>query len=396
MENKKKSTKVWTEDNTKKYTTLFNYMTNKYGEDKVNEESFINDYKRTLMKEVEMNPKWGSSAKENYYFMIKKWLARRDKNDRYVNIYGKKGFDLLTTNKKAIAENTLDDKEKENYRDYSYFTNILNNRDPFGPTIKTHYEYLLLACLILQPPLRTDFYRSATLLKKLDDNDGKHNYVYINKRGKNTVMFIVNKDKATNYRVYKKNKNLSNIVIENQRLADLIVESFQKYPRKYLFENPKIKDKFNPQTILKYLRKITDLEAINDQMMRSIYITHFYSKNPTYQKKHELALDMRHSVDTASMNYAKVFDEDDEPAGKPSEDVEELNRENFRLKEELKECKEQKKANTEEDPALYNKRRSDILYRYNKKNVAPTEKTMKKYDVKYDTVKNIYIINING
>ena len=60
-------------------------------------------------------------------------------------------------------------------------------------------------------------------------------------------MFIVNKDKATNYRVYKKNKNLSNIVIENQRLADLIVESFQKYPRKYLFENPKIKDKFNPQ-----------------------------------------------------------------------------------------------------------------------------------------------------
>ena len=100
---------------------------------------------------------------------------------------------------------------------------------------------------------------------------------------------------------------------------------------------------------------------------------------------------MRHSVDTASMNYAKVFDADDEePAGKPSEDVEELNRENFRLKEELKECKEQKKANTEEDPALYNKRRSDILYRYNKKNVAPTEKTMKKYGVKYDTVKKIY------
>ena len=53
MENKKKSTKIWTEDNTKKYTTLFNYMTNKYGEDKVIEDSFINDCKRTLMTEVE-------------------------------------------------------------------------------------------------------------------------------------------------------------------------------------------------------------------------------------------------------------------------------------------------------------------------------------------------------
>ena len=47
-------------------------MTNKHGEDKVIEDSFINDYKRTLMKEVEMNQKWGNSAKENYYFMIKK------------------------------------------------------------------------------------------------------------------------------------------------------------------------------------------------------------------------------------------------------------------------------------------------------------------------------------
>ena len=50
---------------------------------------------------------------------------------------------------------------------------------------------------------------------------------------------------------------------------------------------------------------------------------------------------MRHSVDTASMNYAKVFDDDEEPAGKPSEDVEKLNKENFRLKEELKQCQEE-------------------------------------------------------
>ena len=96
----------------------------------------------------------------------------------------------------------------------------------------------------------------ATLLKKFDDDDGKDNFLYINKRGKNHVTFIVNKDKATDYRVYKKNKNLGKIEIKDQKLSDLIVESFEKYPRKYLFENPKIKDKFNPQTLLKYLRKI--------------------------------------------------------------------------------------------------------------------------------------------
>ena len=66
--------------------------------------------------------------------------------------------------------------------------------------------------------------------------------------------------------------------------------------------------------MLKHLRKITDLEAINDQMMRSIYVTHFYQQNPTHGKKQELAQQMCRSVMVASMNYAKVFDEDDEPA----------------------------------------------------------------------------------
>ena len=46
-------------------------MVDKYGEDNVNEDTFINDYKRTLMKEVEDTSKWVSSAKENCYFMNK-------------------------------------------------------------------------------------------------------------------------------------------------------------------------------------------------------------------------------------------------------------------------------------------------------------------------------------
>ena len=96
MEHKKKSTKNWTADNVLKYTTLFNYMKKKHGESKVKEDTFINDYKRSLMKEIEDNPKLGVSMRENLFFMISKWIARVDMNDRYVKIYRKKGFDLLT------------------------------------------------------------------------------------------------------------------------------------------------------------------------------------------------------------------------------------------------------------------------------------------------------------
>ena len=74
----KKSTEVWTYDNGKKYTTLFNYMVNKYGEEKVNEDTFINDYKRTLMKEVEDNPKWGSKlSQRNLLFYDKKVFSKK-------------------------------------------------------------------------------------------------------------------------------------------------------------------------------------------------------------------------------------------------------------------------------------------------------------------------------
>ena len=46
-------------------------LTKKYGEKKVNKDTFINDYKRNWMKEIEDNSKWGAFAKENFYFMIK-------------------------------------------------------------------------------------------------------------------------------------------------------------------------------------------------------------------------------------------------------------------------------------------------------------------------------------
>ena len=66
--------------------------------------------------------------------------------------------------------NELDDKEKENYKEYEYFINILKTSQA-GPTINEHYEYLLLSLLVLQPPLRTSFYNTAYLLETLDRNN---------------------------------------------------------------------------------------------------------------------------------------------------------------------------------------------------------------------------------
>jgi hypothetical protein len=52
-------------------------------------------------------------------------------------------------------------------------------------------------------------------------------------------LYIVNKDKASNYKPYNMNKNLSKIELSYEPLELLINDSYTKYPKKYLFENSK-------------------------------------------------------------------------------------------------------------------------------------------------------------
>lgn len=393
-----------TPDNDKKYKTLFNYLSTKYGVDKVNKDSYINDYKTTLMNEINDNSKWKNGTKESYYFMISKWLSLNTSDEEYIKIFREKGHDILVENRKIINENKLDEKEKENYRDIKYFEDILKDESKKGTTLTSHYEYLLLACVIWNPPLRTDFYRSATYIKGLTENDFKNNFVHVDE-DKN-VVFVVNKDKSSNYKVYKENKSLSLIIVNDNRLCDLLSESFLKYPRKFLFENEKTKKPFSQNTLLGYLRNITGLEGINDQMMRSIYITNFYKTPKTYQQKLMLAYSMRHSIDTAQQNYLKVLD--DEPTeDTPFDELRLFINNNKELKETIRDLINDnnmplildplKITPTEDEPIeiedtkTFSKRRKDMLYRYNKKNVKPSDKTMNKYNIKYDIENKKYI-----
>jgi hypothetical protein len=382
---KKQFKKPWTDAHTKKYEWLYNYMSKHYDNmDKVN---YIEVNKRELMGIIEKNENWSDSSKEGLCFMISRYLYNKKNNDRYVKIYSRKGFELLQKTKQKEELNELDDKEKENYKEYEYFINILKTHQP-GPTINDHYEYLLLSLLVLQPPLRTSFYNTAYLLETLDRNNGKDNYIYLNRRGKIHAYFFVNKDKASNYKLYKMDKTLSKIQILNDDLAELINDSFLKYPRKYLFEINK--KPVSDGLLLKWLRSITGIDKINVDMMRSIYITWFYKHNKTYGARDELSRRMRHSQATASKNYLKVFDDDEKPT--PIERVETLNTDNLLLVKQIKKLEQQlNKCNNEVDEPLYKKRRADIIYRINKKNVKPKEDTINKYNIIYDEVNKEYI-----
>ena len=142
-------------------------------------DSFIEDNKKEFSFIIEGNPKWGDSSKMAYYYMISRWLDIKNEKDPYVKIYAQRGYDLQTKIEQSNGENKLDLKEQENVKPYEYFENILYNLSDEQDTIKTNYQRLLLSLLILQPPMRTDFYTTAKFITNIKDNYKINNFVLI-------------------------------------------------------------------------------------------------------------------------------------------------------------------------------------------------------------------------
>ena len=380
-----KNKKPWSAAHEKLYSMLYNYY--KMVKPTIVEFTFIEDNKRHLKSIIEKNDKWGNSTKEQLYFMVARYLENFDgKNIKYVKIYKQLGYDLMQSNRQKENNNLQDEKEMENYRSHEYFINLLNNIKP--EEIKTkigHYQYLLLNLLVLQPPLRTSFYITTQFLRKISENYKTTNYIWINKKGELKVNYIVNNDKVSKTKTYTMNKNLNYIKLDNEKLISLINESYEKFPRKYLFE---LDDKpITSPTYLNWLRKITDVRNINNDIMRSSYINWFYDNNKSLADKEKLSTLMRHSVLTAQRNYLKVIDESEKITGNADDNIKKIKTENELLKNKLENCTNENKLTESQ----FNKRRRDVIYKANKKGVEIKENTLTKYKIKFDENLNKYV-----
>jgi hypothetical protein len=379
--------KKWSPEHQKKYNWLYNYLITK--KEGLNKDNYLLKFpKRELISLIKKNEAWGESSKEGLFFMIARWLELNAENHPDVRWFQELGYDIKKKRDAREGENQLDEKEKENFREHSYFVNILDNIKPEDiATAQGHYQYLLLALLTLQPPLRTSYYTSAKFTKTekgtrvIDEN-----FLLLAFRGKPRAYYIVNKDKASNYKEYAKDESLSIIDIKDDRLVDIIYDSYKKYPRTYLFQS---KDKpISQETLLAMLRKITNLPGLTIDMMRASYVTYFYEQKQTYKERDELSKQMRHSQSTASKNYRKVLDT--VTYAKKDDEIEALQKENDLLKHKILELQNKLKE-YEPDQKIFKKRRNDVLYTLNVGKVKPREDTLKKYNIKLDQDTGKYI-----
>lgn len=383
--NKTHINKPWTKTHINKFNWLFNWFVKTHDEE-ANKNNFIDENKNKLIKLI-LNEKWKDTSKESLLFMVSRYLFNKNNNDKFIKLYSQEGYNLKIKKDNEEGKNELDEKETQNYRTIEYLNNCLELHEPqANDNIKEHYKHLLLMMLIKQPPLRTSFYTTAKLLRLSTDNNKNDNYIYITRKGKLKIYYIVNKDKATNYKLYNINKNLSKIKVEDNELEKFIYNSFVLYPRLYLFEINK--KPISENTILKYLREITNTPQINIDMLRSAYITNFYNNNMTFNERETLSHKMRHSQATASKNYLKVSNIDKIT---PDEKIKELSKQNIILNKLISECHIKIKAleKTPENGKEYNKKRNDILYLLNKGRTSKPE-TITKYNILHDNKTNKY------
>jgi hypothetical protein len=365
----------WSAANESSYSMLHTYLKSKIAN--LDEFTFITDHKRQIMSVIEDNPSWAHGTKGGLFFLVAKFLKLKGEK-RYSKLYSQKGYNFLQITKEAENDNKQDDKEVENYRDRQFFINVLEAIDYNKiTTITEHYKYLLLSMLTYQPPVRSSFYAHCLFITTEKENNRLNNFIKINMRKPVTVSYIINTDKVSNSKIYSMNKELSIIKVINSDLTNLIIDSYQKYPRTYLFE---LNNKpISQPTLLAWLRDITKVDGINVDMMRSSYINWFYAHNKSMGSREKLANQMRHSVLTSMKNYLKVIP-GVEAAEKLPDNIIELQTEVTRLK-----------TNCEEPlgDLQFRKRRRDAIRTINSGGV-PRSSTLSKYQITYDSTTKLY------
>lgn len=413
--------KPWSHVHEKNYKWLYGSLKNNPRFPNLDYKTYIDKYKKPLLTFIEQNDKWKDTSKENLLFMIARYLYNRQVDnktyDYYVDHYSEAGYALKLLQDEKAGENKMSDKELKSMKPRQHFVNLLSSinddelfaEDKQNTKYLDHLRYLMLSTLIYQPPLRTDFYTTAEFTTKKPkrakiitlENDKKSrkekqleqlpNYIWISKRGKGTVTFIINHDKVSNTKTYKNNKELSEIVVEEEALKQLMIRSYKRYPRKYFMQtNLNRNIPTASTTLLQWIKKISQEPEITISIFRKIYINWFYDTHKTFSDRFKLAHKMRHSMMTAQKDYRKVDETVEEAKGEKEYDIviNELQQEILTLKSTIKDLEEKLKSyqNKKAEPVSllhYRKARRDIIGYCNKHGKTPKKETIKRYDLKF-------------
>lgn len=249
------------------------------------------------------------------YFIIKHWTGNLQETRKIKQV--SEWVENARNSQKEVdaleKQNKKTNKELENWKSYEDICKIRDSIKVEKDDIPAANEKLLLQMTTMQPPLRNDFYASVEFIQFPDwinHEDKTKNYLVLRTfRKVKSAFYVVNDDKVSNRAAYYNDDNFRIIDIESKELIKILHDSYDKRQRKNVFENS-LNQAYSNDTIYDLLlhRKYN----LNFDILRSAYVTWYHKNNPTYGDREKLAQKMRHSLDIALKNYAKVEDKQEE------------------------------------------------------------------------------------
>ena len=131
--------------------------------------------------------------------MIVNYLNKFDSKNENIALFKQEGQKLRKIIEEEEGDTKMSQKEQENMRPLQLFIDILKSYDlnKILEDKALSFKYLLLAMLILQPPLRTSWYNSAKFIFKKSDDDKQTNFILITKGKNPKITIIINHDKVS-------------------------------------------------------------------------------------------------------------------------------------------------------------------------------------------------------
>lgn len=248
------------------------------------------------------NSNYAVSTKRDYLIIYSIVLKNFNQMNAYKIVYEqvKKYAKIHNDNE---YKQCLDENEQKNYIKYEDLlikVNLLIDEYNENKNKKNIMKLLLLSLYVLHPPLRNDYYNMKIIYNDYDD-DTKNNFLLVSN---NNYYVIINNDKVI------KKHGRGEIPILNKIVKNIltIYLSDYAYNHIYLFENNNNKP-YTKRQIQYYINQMfkNDNKTLTIYNLRSAYISNFYKNNLDILNRNILADKMRHSRQTAEVNYCKFF-----------------------------------------------------------------------------------------
>ena len=275
-----------------------------------NEEIKNLNYLKESKNIFEIIDKLALSTKRSYLTSILVVLGAFNKEafNSVLEIYRKRLQELNNEYNKKIDTHEKTDKQSKNWVSLKQLSKVRNfykkeleekgilKKDVLSPKQQDLLQkYLVSALYTLQPPIRLD-YGSMKIIRKLEDDDGKKNFLLV--KGRNKKTFIFND--------FKNKKNLGTQKQEVNSKLNSVINLWLKYNKTDNFLMNSKGELMVENSLSKYIKKVFEptKKNITLNLLRHIYISENIDLEAVKKSK-ELAKTMMHSTGLQE-DYAKI------------------------------------------------------------------------------------------